>query len=169
MELKESIRYSEYRSPLGVVLMAGTPSGICAVSLAGGRDEFLRNIEKRYRQTARKEQNFFSDAFKELDIYFSGRPIKFTLPLDLEGTAFEKRVWQAIREIPWGVTRSYGEIARRAGSPAASRATGGACGQNPVPLIIPCHRVIAGNGALGGYTGGLDMKRMLLRIEGVPG
>ncbi len=99
--------------------------------------------------------------------YFTGVPTDFAaLTLDPQGTPFQLRVWQELRRIPWGQTISYGELARRVGNPKASRAVGQANAVNPIPLIIPCHRVIAADGSLGGYSSGLDRKRWLLRHEG---
>lgn len=100
-----------------------------------------------------------------LDAYFAGRRVAFDLPLMPAGTAFQRSVWDALRGIPYGETVSYGEIARRVGRPAAVRAVGAANGSNPIPILIPCHRVIGANGALTGYGGGLDRKRKLLALE----
>ena len=97
----------------------------------------------------------------------SGRLPETLPPLDLKGTPFQKAVWQALQDIPLGQTRSYGEIARVIGRPKATRAVGGACGANPIPLLVPCHRVLAANGKIGGFSGGLDWKRRLLACEGV--
>ncbi len=103
----------------------------------------------------------------QLDAYFEGKLQVFDLPLDPMGTPFQKKVWQALARIPFGATRSYGELASELGT--APRALGGACGRNPIPIIIPCHRVLAGDRSLGGYSGmdGTDTKRFLLRLEGV--
>ena len=104
---------------------------------------------------------------REMSVYFAGVPTDFaTLTLDPRGTPFQIRVWQELRRIPWGRTISYGELARRVGNPKASRAVGQANAVNPIPLIIPCHRVIAADGGLGGYSSDLDRKRWLLRHEG---
>jgi O-6-methylguanine DNA methyltransferase len=97
----------------------------------------------------------------------AGRAPKQLPPLDLTGTDFQKSVWRALQKISPGQTKSYGEIARAIGRPKAVRAVGGACGANPVPVLIPCHRVLAANGKLGGFSGGLDWKRVLLAREGV--
>jgi len=105
---------------------------------------------------------------EELASYFNGSPTTFaSLPLDPQGTPFQLRVWQELRQIPWGRTISYKELAARVGNPRACRAVGQANGANPIPLIIPCHRVIAADGSLGGYSSGLERKRWLLRHEGV--
>ncbi len=93
------------------------------------------------------------------------RPEADTLPLDVHATAFRRRVWEALRRIPMGQTRSYGEIALEVGAPRAARAVGTACATNPIPIVVPCHRVVAANGRLGGYSGGLARKRQLLRAE----
>ncbi len=104
---------------------------------------------------------------RELHGFFAGTPTDFRdLPLDLKGTPFQLRVWQELRRIPWGVTISYRELARRAGSPKAFRAVGQANALNPIPIIIPCHRVIAADGGLGGFSSGLARKRWLLEHEG---
>ena len=106
-----------------------------------------------------------SRARRELEEYFAGRRRDFSVPLDLDGTAFQKKVWRALSEIPYGEVRSYGHIARRVGNPKASRAVGTANGANPVAIIVPCHRVIAGDGSLGGYGGGVNNKTYLLSLE----
>lgn len=105
-------------------------------------------------------------AQKELNEYFKGSRKEFTVPIHLEGTSFQQRVWQELQNIPYGVTISYGELARRIGSPAASRAVGGANGKNPISIIVPCHRVINSNQQLGGYSSGLPRKVFLLNLEG---
>lgn len=107
------------------------------------------------------------EACRQLREYFAGERKVFALPLAPEGTAFQKKVWAALRDIPWGETRSYGDIARAIGKPAASRAVGMANGRNPLPIFIPCHRVIGTNGSITGYSGGLEKKRFLLRLEGI--
>lgn len=98
--------------------------------------------------------------------YLSGERRQFNLPLDLRGTPFQQEVWQAVSEIPYGEIRSYGEVAARMGRPSACRATGAANGRNPLPLVIPCHRVVGSTGHLTGYGGGLELKAWLLRLEG---
>jgi len=103
---------------------------------------------------------------EQLDRYFAGQPVRFRVPLDLRaGTSFQQKVWQALRRIPYGQTRSYAWVARQIGSPKAVRAVGAACGANPVPILIPCHRVVRSDGSLGGFSGGLARKRALLRLE----
>ena len=105
---------------------------------------------------------------RELDEYFAGSRRKFSVPVDLScGTGFQREVWQGIASIPYGQWLSYGELASRLGRPKAVRAVGSACGANPVPLLIPCHRVLASGGRIGGFGSGLDRKRSLLSLEGI--
>ena len=106
-------------------------------------------------------------AEQELREYFASRRRTFTVKLDLEGTEFQRKAWQAMRKIPFGETISYGDQARKVGKPKAYRAVGSANGKNPIPIIVPCHRVLASDGSLGGYSLGLSMKRRLLALEGV--
>jgi methylated-DNA-[protein]-cysteine S-methyltransferase len=110
------------------------------------------------------------DARKQVDEYFAGERRAFSVKLRLEGTAFQQRVWSALREIAFGDAWTYGDLARHLGLPAAaSRAVGGANGRNPVAIIVPCHRVIGGDGTLTGYAGGIERKQHLLTLEGGPG
>jgi len=117
----------------------------------------------------------FEDARTQLAEYFAGRRRRFELPLAMDGTPFQRRVWQALREIPYGRTTSYGELAHRIGrSPSASRAVGMANGRNPIAVVVPCHRVVGADGSLTGFGGGLERKRLLLELEaaalaGAPG
>jgi methylated-DNA-[protein]-cysteine S-methyltransferase len=108
----------------------------------------------------------FQAASRQLAEYFAGRRTSFDLPLDITGTPFQLRVWAELQRIPYGETISYSELAKRIGSPKAVRAVGAASGRNPVPIIVPCHRVIASNGGLQGFGGGLEAKRLLLDLEG---
>jgi methylated-DNA-[protein]-cysteine S-methyltransferase len=106
------------------------------------------------------------DTATQLEEYFAGERTEFDVPMELDGTAFQKEVWAELSRIPYGETISYGELARRVGRPKGPRAVGQANGRNPIPIIVPCHRVLASNG-IGGYGGGLPMKRSLLAVEGV--
>lgn len=112
-----------------------------------------------------EDRHAFTDVVDQLGAYFSGELVDFDIALDLAGTDFQRRVWAALLEIPYGETRSYGQLAADLGKPGASRAVGLANGRNPVAIIVPCHRVIGGNGSLTGYGGGLDRKRTLLDLE----
>jgi len=111
--------------------------------------------------------SLLDEASRQVQQYFAGQRTVFDLPLDIRGTEFQRKVWQILREIPWGETQSYGQIAAAVANPKASRAVGGACGANPLVLFIPCHRVLAGDGKLGGFSSGLDIKRKLLQLEGI--
>ena len=109
---------------------------------------------------------YFSDLIADLRRYFSGEPVVFSIAIDIDGAPpFRRRVWQATRNIPWGETRSYGWLAAQAGQPRGARAVGQAMAHNPVPIVVPCHRVVGARG-LGGFGGGLDVKRRLLALEG---
>ncbi len=110
--------------------------------------------------------SILSRAVTQLKEYFKGEREEFDLPLDAEGTEFQKRVWKQLQQIPYGQTRSYQEIARKVRNPKACRAVGTANGRNPLSIIVPCHRVITSSGTLGGYAGGLNVKEKLLRLEG---
>lgn len=114
---------------------------------------------------ALEESILLKEAYRQLEEYFTGKRQVFDLPLAPQGTVFQQKVWQALTEIPFGETRSYGQIAKRIGHPKASRAVGGANNKNPLPIFIPCHRVIGANGKLVGYAGGLEVKKMLLHVE----
>ena len=110
--------------------------------------------------------NFVKQARHQLQQYAAGKRIRFTMPLDLaSGTKFQQSVWKVLRKIPYGETRSYAWVARQIGNPKATRAVGAACGANPVLLCVPCHRVVASDGALGGFSCGLSLKRQLLKLE----
>ena len=113
-----------------------------------------------------RETSVLREAKKQLEAYFAGKLRSFDVPLRLEGTPFRLRVWEQLQKIPYGQVISYGELARRVGQPNAARAVGGANHHNPISIIVPCHRVIAAGGALGGYGGGLELKRALLKLEG---
>lgn len=112
-----------------------------------------------------ERDDVLDDAVAQLESYFAGERTDFDLPLHPQGTDFQLRVWAALREIPYGETISYGELARRVGNPSASRAVGLANGRNPISIVVPCHRVIGADGSLTGYGGGMDRKRTLLDLE----
>lgn len=120
------------------------------------------DMERRERE---EQFALLARACGEIQEYFRGERKRFTVPVRMQGTEFQRRVWEALRRIPYGETRTYGEIARQVGSPKGARAVGMACNRNPVMLIVPCHRVVGSDGKLVGFAGGLDMKRTLLQIE----
>jgi len=127
--------------------------------------DLVRDSSRRFLQT--KILRWHNTTTKALKAILAGREPKTFPPLDMSGTAFQKSVWRAMQKISLGKTKSYGEIAAAIGRPKAVRAVGGACGANPVPVLVPCHRVLAANNKLGGFGGGLDWKRSLLKREGV--
>jgi methylated-DNA-[protein]-cysteine S-methyltransferase len=137
----------------------GTAEAISAIWLPSGRDRL--EPDPGWIETAAP----FAEAARQLDAYFAGTLRQFDLPLAPAGTPFQRRVWQGLREIPYGETVSYGELARRIGRPSAVRAVGAANGQNPLAIVIPCHRVIGSDGRLVGYGGGLAAKSALLALE----
>lgn len=163
--MKEPILYTFVNTPLGKVFIASTPKGLCDLVLSGDEVSFLKRLRLKYPTPIIKDPSPFIESIRTLIGYLSGRPVRFDTPIDVKGTDFEKRVWKEVCKIPYGETRTYGEIARRIGNPKASRAVGQACGKNPIPIIIPCHRVVGSNGDIGGYSGGIWIKERLLRME----
>lgn len=145
-----------------------SPVGIITIAGRDGRIRHLRMDDQTYEPSHdgwEPDEAAFPEAVDQLTAYFAGELQEFDLELDLVGTEFQRRVWGALLTIPYGETRSYGEIALQVGSPGASRAVGLANGHNPVGIIVPCHRVIGANGSLTGYGGGLDRKKLLLDLE----
>jgi len=121
---------------------------------------------RRASATSPKRPAFVRTAARQLQQFAAGRPVRFTVPLDLTGgTAFQQAVWRTLQKIPRGETRTYAWVARQIGKPNAARAVGGACGANPLPIFVPCHRVVASSGGLGGFSLGLPLKRRLLALE----
>lgn len=165
------VAYATADSPFGPLLLAATPNGLVRVSLPNyDPDEALEDLAAQVSPRVLEAPARLDDARRELDLYFEGRLVEFDLPLDWQLTGgFRKKVQRAIHRIPYGQTRSYAEVARSAGNERAVRAAGTACGSNPLPIVVPCHRVLRSGGALGGYGGGLPMKEALLRLEGVLG
>ena len=163
------VAYTSADSPFGPLLLATTRRGLVRVGLPNqDRDELLADLAGRVSPRVLEAPARLDPVRRELDLYFEGKLDRFDLPLDwrLSG-GFRQRVLRAIDRIPYGQTRSYTEMARRAGNERAVRAAGSACGSNPIPLVVPCHRVLRTSGALGGYGGGLPMKQALLELEGV--
>ncbi|WP_298938024.1 methylated-DNA--[protein]-cysteine S-methyltransferase [uncultured Ruegeria sp.] len=151
--------YTYFDSPVGRLLLAGDQKSLHFLSFPGGHKAFGP-------QPAWTMSDVHFDAVKEqLSLYFSGSLEVFDLPLTLHGTDFQKRVWELLMEISFGATRTYGRLAEKLGTPKASRAVGAANGSNPIPIIIPCHRVIGSTGKLTGFGGGIDTKRFLLDLE----
>ncbi|MCB9796154.1 MAG: bifunctional DNA-binding transcriptional regulator/O6-methylguanine-DNA methyltransferase Ada [Alphaproteobacteria bacterium] len=162
----ERIRYTLGQSSLGRVLVAATERGVCAVSLGDDADALVEALRRRFNQATLQPAGEELDALVARIVGQVERPeAEVSLPLDVRGTAFQLRVWQALTEIPAGQTRSYGELAAALGDPGASRAVASACSQNPVAVVIPCHRVVRADGALSGYRWGVARKRALLSRE----
>jgi len=155
------VHYYCMQSPLGALLLAATEQGLCGIHF-NGRKPATRTTEMWI-----ESEEALQPYRTELEGYFRGDTKEFTCPLDLRGTEFQMRCWEALRKIPYGKVCSYGDIAREVGSPRAFRAVGQANHNNPVPIIVPCHRVIGSNGTLTGYGGGLDVKVKLLELEGI--
>ncbi|MEU7134329.1 methylated-DNA--[protein]-cysteine S-methyltransferase [Streptomyces sp. NPDC046261] len=147
-------------SPYGPLTLVATDGVLSGLYMTGQRH---RPPEETFGDRAGGGP--FPEVTRQLEAYFTGASDRFDLPLSLTGTPFQRRVWEALREIPYGRTVSYGELAERVGSPGASRAVGLANGRNPIGIIVPCHRVIGAGGSLTGYGGGLDRKRRLLAFE----
>jgi len=152
------IHYRTIDSPIGLLTLAGRDSVLTN----------LRMVDQTYEPSRAgwsPGHGAFADAVDQLDAYFAGELTDFDVELDMRGTEFQRRVWQALLTIPYGETRSYGEIAEQIGAPGAARAVGLANGHNPIAIIVPCHRVIGASGKLTGYGGGLDRKQTLLELE----
>ncbi|HEX2057555.1 MAG TPA: methylated-DNA--[protein]-cysteine S-methyltransferase [Actinomycetota bacterium] len=162
------VAYDEIDSPIGKLVVATTGRGLVRISFPTETeglvlDELARRLSPRVVRAPRK----VAPVARELDEYFAGRRKRFDVPLDwsLVGP-YARKVLRATAAIPFGKVSTYREVARKAGNPAASRAAGNALGSNPIPVVVPCHRVLRTNGTLGGYGGGLDVKEQLLRLEG---
>jgi methylated-DNA-[protein]-cysteine S-methyltransferase len=157
----DTLRYTSIDSPIGELLLLGDGRALRGLYMQEGQTglavqpEWIRDDER------------FTETRAQLGEYFDGRRAAFDLSLELAGTPFQRRVWRALLEIPYGETVSYGQLARRLGRLAASRAVGAANGQNPISVVVPCHRVVGSDGALTGYGGGLERKRFLLDLEAV--
>jgi len=151
--------YTEMKSPVGRLRLVGDDVGLRQVWFLGGRHS------KAARKEWKEDRAPFDEAIRQLDAYFRGELKDFDLPLRMEGTEFQLSVWKELRRIPYGETRTYGEMAKKIGNPKGARAVGLANGQNPIPIIVPCHRVIGSDGSLTGFGGGIENKRKLLELE----
>ena len=167
--MNADITYARMDSPIGSVWIAATGAGICTVGLGPAQpDGFFRWLSRHAGpELPREDPRALTRALTQLREYFSRIRREFDLPLDVRGTPFQKTVWAQVANIPYGTTTTYGEIARRIGRPGAARAVGAANGANPLPILIPCHRVIGARNSLTGYGGGLEAKAALLQLEGI--
>lgn len=161
-----AIGYAFRASAVGQLLVAATETGVCAILIGDDRDALVADLRERFPQAdigaaAASLSTVLDAAIAEVEMLGEAR----ALPLDIRGTAFQQRVWQALRAIPCGQTISYGELASRLGNPRAVRAVARACGANPIAVVVPCHRVVGSDGALTGYRWGIDNKRRLLARE----
>ncbi len=160
------VSYAVVPCPLGRLLVAATPRGICRVGLGSDAAELEAGLAAEFPAAAlRRDRGALAASVGAILRYLDGHAQALDLPLDVRATAFQRRVWEALRRIPYGATRSYAQVARAVGKPAATRAVAGACATNPAALVIPCHRVVRQNGELGGYRWGVDRKRALLERE----
>ena len=152
--------YTIMESPIGQLILGGSAESLQLLEFFDARDRY--EIGDDWIEDATP----FGDAIRQLNEYFAGERTAFDLPLDPQGTPFQCSVWRALRTIPYGETRSYGEIANSIGNPKAVRAVGAANGRNPIAIVVPCHRVIGSDGTLTGFGGGLPRKQYLLNLEG---
>ena len=168
---RATVSRSEIDSPIGPLALYGTPAGLMAIVFP--RHSRLAVEAWLDRVIGRAEivddGEVLEEPIGQLREYFAGQRTRFELDLDIRGTQFQRRVWDAVAAVPYGQTRSYRDIAAGVGQPKAVRAVGAANGANPLPLVIPCHRIIGSNGGLHGYGGGLDVKAKLLELEGHTG
>ena len=175
--MAHQIEFAEHESPLGKLVLAHSGEGLAAVELVEGNTERVLKklrgrLERRFGEVQLvRGQSRLDEVLAWLKSYFAapGKSSPFRGKLDFGGTAFQQRVWKHLLKIPAGKTETYGEVARKLGSANASRAVGGACGANPLPIVVPCHRVVATGGGLGGFgLGGLKVKARMLKDEGWP-
>ena len=163
-----SIRYAIADSPLGRMLIAATDRGVCAIQFAGSDGELIEGLKREFPFAVRKPDDGGLHAWvAALLSKMTGRELNAALPLDIRATAFQRRVWTYLQSIPFGATRSYGQVAKEIGQPSASRAVARACATNPVAVAIPCHRVVRGDGGTSGYRWGVERKKALLEMERV--
>lgn len=165
-----SIVYTKLDTPVGAMFVASQESGLCGLQFGKDAETFLLTYLSRTYPGAHivRDDGANGEVVNQLQEYFSGNRRDFDLKLSPAGTPFQQKVWQFLTTIPFGKTVSYADVAAGVGNPKASRAVGGANGKNPIAVIIPCHRVIAADGTLGGYAGGLQYKRTLLNHECAP-
>ena len=157
-----SLACKTMESPVGKLKLVASGKGLVAVLWQNNRPTRMRLDEA----IDDDQHPVLQETERQLGEYFSGKRKEFSVPLDMRGTAFQKSVWEALLAIPFGETRSYGQLARQLGNPNATRAVGAANGRNPLSIIVPCHRVIGSSGSLTGFGGGLEIKARLLSLEG---
>ncbi len=162
----QSIAFCCFPTPLGSVLVAATPRGVCSIKLGDDPATLRRLLDEEFSEAELIEEPAALKPFREEILSFlAGDPSLVDVPLDVRGTVFQRKVWDQLRRIPAGETRTYQQIARAIGAPDAVRAVGSACGANPVALLVPCHRAVRTDGGLGGYAWGVARKKRLLELE----
>ncbi|MFC2032990.1 methylated-DNA--[protein]-cysteine S-methyltransferase [Chloroflexota bacterium] len=165
--MSQDLSYIVFDTAAGWMGILGSPCGLLRTTLPQQSVQGALQILGKDINRASEAPNLFHDLIQRFKAYFDGKITAFPDRLDIsEATPFQRSVWEADRLIPYGETRSYGWIAQQIGNPKSGRAVGNALGKNPLPIIVPCHRVLAGDGRLGGFTGGLETKKQLLRLEG---
>ncbi|MEI2691028.1 MAG: methylated-DNA--[protein]-cysteine S-methyltransferase [Anaerolineae bacterium] len=157
--------YTIVSCPLGFLLVAGAPRGLCAVRLGDAAEELTALLAGEFPAAQPQENGELDPWVASLQAYLRGEQTGLDLPLDVAATPFQRRVWQALQAIPYGQTWSYSQVAQAIGQPTAARAVASACATNPVALVVPCHRVVREGGGLSGYRWGLQRKRALLALE----
>ncbi|TMW69895.1 methylated-DNA--[protein]-cysteine S-methyltransferase [Alteribacter natronophilus] len=170
MTKRSFIYVTEMNSPIGALTIASTDYGVCLIEFGPVKESCsaIRTWTKKHFMNAelKEDAEKLQPVVTELEEYFAGTRTSFSVKLDLVGSKFQCLVWEKVKLIPYGETKSYKQIAMEIGAPKAVRAIGGSNNKNPVPILIPCHRVIGSNGSMVGYGGGLDKKEHLLRLEG---
>lgn len=152
--------HTSIKSPIGTLYLSASDRGLTHVGTCAPTEKVSRTLDR-----SRPAAQILRECTKQLIEYFKGQRRKFDLPVDVQGTEFQRKVWRELSRIPFGQTISYGELARRVKNGKASRAVGSANGKNPIGIIVPCHRVISADGTIGGYAGGIRMKQKLLALE----
>lgn len=168
-EEKRKLFFVVYRWHLSDLLLVATEKGLCTIRFMKDLklQQTIEALEAQYHAVLIQDESFFNTLIDDLNLYLSGEIVHFHQAIDLiEGSTFQQKVWALVKEIPYGQTVTYLQIAEKLGDAHAIRAVGGANGANPLPIVIPCHRVVRSNGHLGGYGGGLEIKDYLLRLEG---
>jgi len=165
--LVEKIFYADIESPMGSIWAAISKKGLIRLNLPCSEDKFLNELSTQINDEPEYRPSKLDTLSLWLDDYFKGKSSNYSGSFDLRGTDFQKKVWKAIYKIPYGKLTSYGLLAKAIKKPKASRAVGNAVGQNPITILIPCHRVVWNNGGIGGFGGGLNRKRFLLNVEGI--
>jgi AraC family transcriptional regulator, regulatory protein of adaptative response / methylated-DNA-[protein]-cysteine methyltransferase len=162
------VRFAIGECSLGAVLVARSGQGICAILMGDDPDGLALDLQERFPGAERSGVEALDEVMAQVTAFLEAPHLGLDLPLDLQGTVFQQRVWRALREVPAGETRTYSDLAGRVGAPRAVRAVAGACAANPLAVAVPCHRIVRTDGSLSGYRWGVDRKRKLLERERRP-